>query len=261
MTAKQTSMPQARIAKRRQQEESLRARETELTNLASHNKKEEFFKHVTPFLRPLKDYIKRRLRVAYLTLDVRTPVYTSGDMLDTVVLKAYENYEKKPADLTLEQWLYQLANEVVDGYVRQRKVTDARRRSLETLEQSERRQLEEIPFWPDAEGEPYLLEDLDDSEYHLADFLPVRPPSNYQEDPERELERAEEITQIVDSLSRMPEQDQLVFELFCIEGFSKEEVSKITHVPPNEVPRIAERVREQVLQQIRGGGQKKKRAS
>ena len=74
MTEKQTSMPQARIARRRQQEQSLRARDTELKNLASQSKQEEFFKQVTPFLHPLKSYIKRRLRVAYLTLDVRTPV-------------------------------------------------------------------------------------------------------------------------------------------------------------------------------------------
>ncbi|HZP62403.1 MAG TPA: sigma-70 family RNA polymerase sigma factor [Terriglobales bacterium] len=250
-------MPQARIAARRQQQEALRAKETQLQTLASQHNREEFFRQITPFLRPLKSYIKRRLRVAYLTLDVRTPVYTSGDILDSVVLKAYENYDKKPPELTLEQWLYQLANEIVDGYVRQRKVTDARRSSLETLEQKERRDLEEIPFWPDAEGEPYLLEDLDDSEYHLADFLPVRPPTNYQPDPEQELERAEEISQIVDILSRMPEQDRIVFELYCMEGFSKEEVAKITRVPVNEVPRIAEQVRQQVLQQIQGNAQKK----
>src|SRR5437868_5852609 len=219
MTANQTSLPQARIARRKQQEESLRARQTELDDLASRNKREEFFKQVTPFLRPLKSYIKRRLRVAYLSLDVRTPVYTSGDILDSVILKAYENYDRKPPDLTFEQWLYQLANEIVDGYVGQRRVTDARRKSLETLEQSERRELEEIPFWADAEGEPYLLEDLDSSEYHLGDFLPVRPPTYFQEDPEHELEKAEDVGRIVEALSGVPEQEEVVFELFCIEGF------------------------------------------
>src|SRR5581483_3194244 len=139
MTSKQTSMPQARIAARRQQQEALRAKETQLQTLASQHNKEEFFRQITPFLRPLKSYIKRRLRVAYLTLDVRTPVYTSGDILDSVVLKAYENYDKKPPELTLEQWLYQLANEIVDGYVRQRKVTDARRRGRTLFARGSRR--------------------------------------------------------------------------------------------------------------------------
>src|SRR5437868_8441371 len=110
-----------------QQPQALREKEADLRKLASEGNKEEFFNQVTPLLGPLKSYIKRRLRVAYLTLDIRTPVYTSGDILDRVIFRAYRTFDKKPADLTLEQWLYQLANEILDRYIRHRRSIDKRR--------------------------------------------------------------------------------------------------------------------------------------
>jgi hypothetical protein len=66
----------------------LREREGRLGKLAAQQKKEEFFNQITPLLQPLKAYIKRRLRVAYLTLQIRKPVYTSDDILDEVILES-----------------------------------------------------------------------------------------------------------------------------------------------------------------------------
>jgi RNA polymerase sigma factor (sigma-70 family) len=246
---------------RSQQAEALRQKEGELAALASGQqlqsgnaqtenvqKKQEFFQQIIPLLNPLKTYIKRRLRIAYLDLQVRTPVYTSDDILDRVVLRAYENYEKKPADLTLEQWLYRIANEILENYLHRRHSTDVRRRSLETLQQKELSTLEEQPITADVEGEPWLPEDLDDSEIPEREF---NAPAD-EDDPEKQLERDEEVSQILRALSHVPERDRIVFELFAVEGFSKEEVAKIYNVPPDEVPRIADRVREQLLREIEG---------
>jgi hypothetical protein len=84
-----------RSAKRQQQSDLLQRKEGELKSLAAHGRKEEFFQQILPLLGPLKSYIKRQFRIAYLTLKIRTPVYTSGDILDEVMLAAYENYERK----------------------------------------------------------------------------------------------------------------------------------------------------------------------
>jgi len=67
----QTSEPNARIATREQQSELLRQKEAEPGRLAAEQKKEEFFRQIAPLLGPLRSYIKRRLRVAYLDLDIR----------------------------------------------------------------------------------------------------------------------------------------------------------------------------------------------
>ena len=47
-------------------------------------------------------------------MKIRTPLCTSGGILDEVILRAYENYSRKPQALTLEQWLYQTTNEVLE---------------------------------------------------------------------------------------------------------------------------------------------------
>lgn len=216
MSEKEKSKADLRIT-RRERREGLGKKEAELGRLAAQQDKEEFLNQITPLLQPLRSYIKCRLRIAYLTLQIRTPVYSSGDLLDQVVLRAYESYGNKPANLTLEEWLYQLSNKAVDKYISRRKAQEARRKSLETLTQAELRTLEEIPFTADADGEVWFPEELDDSEIPPRDFTAPAYPL----DPEKELEKEEEVSQILEALSRVPERERTVFELYVIEGFPR----------------------------------------
>ena len=50
---------------RRAREEVLDHKEAELRKLASEGKRDEFFREIIPLLKPLRSYIKRRLRIAY----------------------------------------------------------------------------------------------------------------------------------------------------------------------------------------------------
>jgi hypothetical protein len=72
------------------QEEALRQKEPELQRLASQGQKDEFFRQVVPLLQSLKSYIQRRLRIAYLSEEIRTGAATSGDILDDAVLEAHQ---------------------------------------------------------------------------------------------------------------------------------------------------------------------------
>jgi RNA polymerase sigma factor (sigma-70 family) len=256
LSDKKKSNAEPRIT-RREQSEGLGKKEAELGRLASQENKEEFFNQITPLLKPLRSYIKRRLRLAYLTLQIRTPVYTSGDLLDQVILRAYERYGNKPANLTLEEWVYHLANRAVDNYISRRKAEDARRSSLENLNRAELRTLDEIPFTADADGEVWFPEELDDSEIPSRDF--PAPPSHL--DPEKELEMEEEVSQILEALSRIPERERTVFELYVVEGFPKESVARIYGIPPEQVQAIADKVRAQVQQRIGAGATERKKAS
>jgi hypothetical protein len=87
---------------------------------------------------------------------------------------------------------------VVDKYISRRKAQNARRRSLETLNQAELRTLEEIPFTADTDGEVWFPEELDDSEIPPREF---NAPA-YELDPEKELEMEEEVSQILEALPR-----------------------------------------------------------
>jgi len=250
VSANQQPFPHPGNAERVRQGEALQQREQELGRFASNKNKEEFFREVVPLIAPLKTYIKRQLRFAYGTQEIRTPVSSSGDIVDQVILRAYEGFDKKPKELTLEQWLYQLARETLDKYIQKRRASDARRQSFEDLRAKDLRDLDEIPFTTDAEGEIYETEDLDDSEYHLGDFIPKPDPPSEPADPAEELDKAERVVRIVQALSHVPEQERRIFELFAIEGFSQQEVARIYNLSPAEVARIIEKVRGQVLQEI-----------
>lgn len=249
MNAKATSSARHTSESRQSQERQLSTREAELGNLASEGRCKDFLERIPSLLQPLKDYIKRRLRVAYFEMQIRTPVYTSGDILDHSLLRACGQFRKKPKELSLEQWLYQITNQVLERYISRRAAVDKRRRSLEALNKTELSTLEEKPT-ANAEGEPVLEEDLDDISYHLRDFT---PPAEEQQNPEQKLETKEELERIVRALASVPQRDRIVFELFAMEGFSKEEVAQIINIPAAEVPRIAEGVRKQVLDQLRRG--------
>ena len=146
---------------------------------------------------------------------------------------------------------------MVDKYISRRKAQDARRRSLETLNQAELSTLEEIPFTADADGEVWFPEELDDSEIPPREF---NAPA-YELDPEKELEMEEEVSQILEALSRLPERERTVFELYVIEGFPKEAVARIYDIPPHQVPAIADKVRAQVRKEIRTEATERKKAS
>jgi RNA polymerase sigma factor (sigma-70 family) len=237
---------QNRSVRREQQEAFLRTKDPHLRKLSAEHKQEEFFRQITPLLNSLKSYIKRRLRIAYLDLQIRTPVYTSGDILDEVVLRAYANYEQRPEELTLEHWLYRIANEVLEKRLNRQASTDTRRKSLEDLTASELRTPQER-ITADAEGEVILVEDLDDSEYQQSGYVPL---SSSDDDPEKILERKERLFQILHALSRVPQEDRIAFELFAVEGFSKEEVAKILNVSPEAVEEIVKRVKTEVAQEL-----------
>ena len=101
---------QARARKRERQGQDLGRKGVALGTLAAQQNKEEFFEQIVPLLQLLESYIERRLRIDYLTMQIRTPLYISGDILDEVVLNAYSNYGEKPQTLSLEEWLNQIAN-------------------------------------------------------------------------------------------------------------------------------------------------------
>lgn len=232
-------------------EAALRASEPELKKLAAEGRRDEFFGQIMPLLGPLKFYIKRQLRVAYLDEQIRTPLYTSGDILHAVVLRAYANYLHKPPELTLEQWLYQIANYILEKLLRKQSTRDKRRRSLERMTQAELRTLEEEPITSDVEGETYLAEDLDDAEISPREFNGPLDTNN----PEEELEKSEELERLFRALGTVPVRERTIFELFAVEGFPKETVAKIANVLPDDVPRIVQSVRAEILRQLKAESQ------
>jgi RNA polymerase sigma factor (sigma-70 family) len=106
--------------------------------------------------------------------------------------------------------------------------------------------LEELPFTADSESEPWLLEDLDDSEIQPRD---LKAPADL-DTPEAQLERKQKLRQLFKALCQIPERDRTVFDLAVIEGFSCGAVARMLLVPENEGREIVERVRRQLRDRL-----------
>lgn len=91
-----------------------------------------------------------------------------------------------------------------------------------------------------------LVEDLNDSELPPEEFV----PPTYQDDPTELVEKEELVGLILQALSHIPPRERTVFELSVLEGFSNDDVAKIAHVSPDEVPEIVHKVRNEVQQEL-----------
>jgi DNA-directed RNA polymerase specialized sigma24 family protein len=80
---------------------------------------------------------------------------------------------------------------------------------------------------------------------------PEFTPPAYRSDLSDVVERQEQLRQIVRALSRIPEKERTIFELYAVEG--KDEVTKIADVSPEIVPKIVEPVRAEVKRALQSG--------
>jgi RNA polymerase sigma factor (sigma-70 family) len=195
--------------RRTRQATALLDQEAALQELSWAGRKREFFAQVLPLLDSLKACIRRRRKVAHLSLGITTPVYSGDDILNAAILKAYQEYARKPKELTLEQWLYQIANDILDRYIDRRHARGRRRKSLEHLIEAELRTLAEDDITAEMEGEIYLAEDIDDGEIPPKDFDAPADTSN----PEEILEEKEELEQLFRALAKLPVRERIVRRL------------------------------------------------
>jgi RNA polymerase sigma factor (sigma-70 family) len=224
--------------------------ETQLRSLAAKRQQRDFFELVVPKLGPLRAYLKRRLRIAYVWGVIRPGLLNSQDLLDEVVVEAYERFAAKPQNLSLEEWLYQIANKVLDKYLKETEFEQKNRVSIERIKEKELSQLDEH-MTANAEGKPMLTKDLDPNDYPRSSFTPpgAEDPREFPEGDEAEFiaRHRRDLLTIVRTLATLPVEERVVFELIGVEGLSPKGVSLITGVPERKVKEIAARVRTDIL--------------
>src|SRR5258708_38493108 len=105
--------------------------------------RDTFLEAAIPYFRQLKAYIKRRLRVAHLTFELHEGPYTSDDILEELIVRAYDRYDEKPAELSLRGWLYLLTNDTLEADFHEREREERRWLRLEDLRMKPRATLRE----------------------------------------------------------------------------------------------------------------------
>src|SRR6185312_12839571 len=78
-------------------------------NSNEDQRRDQFFKIIQPHFESLNQFVRNELEYQLSTGDLKTDELTPEDVVDSVMLLAFEEYEKKSPKLPLDRWLVMLA--------------------------------------------------------------------------------------------------------------------------------------------------------
>jgi ribosome-associated translation inhibitor RaiA/DNA-directed RNA polymerase specialized sigma24 family protein len=107
---------------------SLKERWTELEErLAPPHKeadREDFFKAIEALVKPAIALIHHEIEHLKLARNIDEDEYDAATIIDDAVLKLWEERRKKPASLTLQQWFYRTAFDILNGKLKESDMED-----------------------------------------------------------------------------------------------------------------------------------------
>src|SRR5262245_16898244 len=80
--------------------------------------RDQFFKTIEPHLERFNEFVRGEIEYQLATGDLKTDELTSEDVVDSVVLQAFEEYQKSPPKLPLDRWLVMLAMKYIRNETR-----------------------------------------------------------------------------------------------------------------------------------------------
>jgi len=194
-------------------------------NSNEDQQRDQFFKTIEPHLKSLNEFVRGEIEYQLATGDLKTEELTSEDVVDSVILQAFEEYQKNPPKLPLDRWLIMLAVKYIRNEIRW-----SQREEFVHLE-------EDIPEVPPEEevvtlGEETLDFYQPDEDLRIEDT--VADPT--AETPEQAAESQEALLQFVgQSLTELPRAWRDAFVLTRIQGFSTAEIAEIFDQPEKKV--------------------------
>lgn len=189
--------------------------------------RDQFFKAIQPHLENFNEFVRGEIEYQLATGDLKTDELTPEDVVDSVVLLAFEEYQKNPPKLPLDRWLVMLAMKYI------RNETRSLRQDREDFVHLE----EDIPETPPEEevvtlGEETLDFYQPDEDLQMEDV--VADPT--AETPEQIAESREALLQFVgQSLTELPRAWRDAFILTRVQGFSTAEIAEIFDQPEKKV--------------------------
>lgn len=189
--------------------------------------RDQFFKTIEPHLDNLNQFVRGEIEYQLATGDLKTEELTSEDVVDGVMLQAFEEYQKNPPKLPLDRWLVMLAMKYIRNEIRQLRQD---REEFVHLE-------EDIPETPREEevvtlGEETLDFYQPDEDLQMEDV--VADPT--AETPEQIAESHEALQQFVgQSLAELPRAWRDAFVFTRVQGFSTAEIAEIFDQPEKKI--------------------------
>lgn len=208
-----------------------------------------FYERITPFLPDLQQYVKGSLQDAEDQGLLDRRYFDPDEILDEVLLEGFKQYAREQDKNVLRRGLFRKAVLKILT-IEMEDVPDEV--NTHSLLKHELKALSE-DFTAEGDGDPILLEDLDDISYSqkrgwnleilLNDALEKQLVKKF--DLHEEALLSEEKRKLLGVLySTIPERSKMVVELFAFGHQDTHEISKILEVPERVVERILFKVKE-----------------
>jgi RNA polymerase sigma factor (sigma-70 family) len=199
-----------------------------------------FVEALRPYLPRLRELARHELRIAMLEGRTTPGAVTVGDLLDALLLRFYQQYDRRPKDMPLDTWLVRLLHEVADETLGPS--SDPATRQPIDAEQAQRVQV-------DGDGWVQELEPgwLDQRGIQVQDLLP--DPSEAG-DPEEFVETEELERQVLEALRDAPAVQRRAFMLAAFDGWNEQEIAMLLRRTPEQVRADIAAARERMRQRL-----------
>lgn len=201
---------------------------------ASSDSVRELENAIGEYLEKIENYVRRELYFQVVMNRLSPGQIEPQALVDEVFLDLSSNASARPTNLSLEQWMIQVARHKLQGRLR------------ELSQHSDEPHVEESanaePRWEDEDLNFYQP----DESLRLEDLM----VDQNIETPEEALQREEAELQLQKAVARLPENVRESFVLFAVEGFTSDEVAMITGREPEQVLQEVEKARQELRQEI-----------
>jgi ribosomal subunit interface protein len=230
--------------KRRARREEIRRMKVEGTSPEERNR-ELFNSIIEQHLKKLYNFVRREIAYYQSTGDLPPGYLSPEDVVDTTVLRAYDEFPKRPTDLPIDHWLIKLAIEQLESEIKRVK---AERESVTYVGEV----IPEVPLAKEVLTRPDEIRDTyhPEKDLKLEKIVPViqLPLPN-------DVAQSRELQSYVNrSLASLPKLWRRAFVLHYGEGLTVPEVAKVTGMTEVEVSRYLEYAREYLRQKIMQSG-------
>jgi ribosomal subunit interface protein len=204
-----------------------------------HGRREDFDRLLRPHLRILRDHARRELRTLELEGLLHRGEVSLDDLLDQVLINAWQHFADRPKQLPLDLWLVDLLDETLEQWIKQEP------RPHVSLEQKARTDeghpQDEQEWWQEVLGETET--------FTLGDLIPDAEATPAWD----ELDSEEQRDRLLSLIRQLPRAQRQAFVLHALENYSAAEVAKLQDRPVGEVEADIEAARQTLRERLLAG--------
>jgi RNA polymerase sigma factor (sigma-70 family) len=207
-------------------------------------KREEFFRLLRKHLTFLRDYARREIRILDREGTLHRGEATVDDLLDQVLVLAWERWDDRPRVLPLDLWLTALMQESLEQWIKQEPWPHVSlEASAEEVLPDVGPQEDEKDWWAELLGEEENLT--------LEDLIPGSDGTEIWE----RLEAQEQQDRILSLLGQLPATQRQAFLLHAVEGYTNDEIAMLQDRPEGEVKADVDAARKRLRECLVADGQ------